>query len=59
MTAVLCIRCKSTEAAGFCCKAHGKQLCHGCYRHTHFVEICAAGCTDCACEGLDPTKAVA
>lgn len=23
-----------------CCSAHGKMLCHSCYRLTHFVEVC-------------------
>jgi hypothetical protein len=56
---VTCTRCKTTEAAGFCCKAHVRQLCHACYRRTHFVEICVKGCAMCATEGLDPMKAVA
>jgi hypothetical protein len=34
------------------------MLCHACYRRTHFVEVCVAGCPNCAREGLDPAKAV-
>ncbi len=49
---VICIRCLMREAAGFCCRSHGKQLCHLCYRRTHFVEVCVEGCPDCAREGL-------
>jgi hypothetical protein len=48
-----CVRCKTGDATGLCCEAHGKQLCHRCYRRTHFVEACVEGCTDCAREGLD------
>lgn len=58
MSALACIRCKTVEAAGFCCNAHGKQLCHLCYRRTHFVEICIADCPDCAREGLNPAGSV-
>lgn len=47
-----CSRCGERPAAGTCCSSHGKQLCHGCYRRTHFVEVCAAGCPLCAAEGL-------
>lgn len=47
-----CIRCKSTPADGACCSAHNKLLCHACYRRTHFVEVCVAGCSACAREGL-------
>jgi hypothetical protein len=48
-----CVFCKDTPAAaGTCCSSHGKRLCHLCYRRTHFVDICAAGCRDCAAEGL-------
>ena len=53
----LCIRCLECPAAGFCCSAHGKQLCHLCYRRTHFVEVCSTRCTECAAEGL-PVKLV-
>lgn len=47
-----CIRCINTQAAGICCSSHGKKLCHLCYRRTHFVDICAATCGECAAEGL-------
>lgn len=48
-----CVRCHTTAAApGVCCSSHGKQLCHLCYRRTHFVEVCVAGCRDCAVEEL-------
>lgn len=47
-----CERCKVAYANGRCCSSHGKLLCHGCYRRTHFVELCAAGCPACASEGL-------
>lgn len=53
-----CVRCFTTPASALCCSSHNALLCHGCYRRTHFVEICTLGCTDCAREGLDPTKAV-
>ncbi|GGN39686.1 hypothetical protein FHR83_006665 [Actinoplanes campanulatus] len=59
MTIVTCIRCKKTPSAGLCCSSHNAALCHGCYRTTHFVEICVVGCADCAAEGLDPTTVVA
>lgn len=51
----LCIRCLVQPFAGVCCSAHNKQLCHLCYRRTHFVEVCVAGCSECAAEGL-PVK---
>lgn len=47
-----CDRCHATPAAGTCCSSHNKILCHLCYRHTHFAEVCVAGCKDCATEGL-------
>ncbi|MEV5819239.1 hypothetical protein AB0L22_08700 [Micromonospora haikouensis] len=48
-----CVRCAATAAAdGVCCSSHGKHLCHLCYRRTHFVEVCVAGCTQCTAEGL-------
>lgn len=47
-----CIRCKMKPADGICCSSHGKRLCHGCYRQTHFVEVCVAGCSACTREGL-------
>lgn len=47
----LCINC-STKPGETCCSSHGKHLCHRCYRRTHFVEVCIAGCKDCAREGL-------
>lgn len=51
-TAAPCVRCTTTPAAGTCCTSHGKKLCHLCYRRTHFVDVCVAGCTECAAEGL-------
>lgn len=47
-----CWRCGQHEAAGPCCSSHQEDLCHRCYRLTHFVEVCVAGCTACAREGL-------
>jgi hypothetical protein len=52
-----CERCASRAAVGRCCSSHGKNLCHGCYRRTHFVEVCVAGCALCAAEGLTPSTA--
>lgn len=50
---VPCSRCETTTARpGVCCSSHGKRLCHLCYRRTHFVEVCVAGCKDCAAENL-------
>lgn len=49
---VICIRCLTFPSTGTCCSSHGKQLCHGCYRLTHFVQVCVAGCRDCVAEGL-------
>ena len=51
---MICIRCGSTPSAGLCCSSHKAALCHGCYRRTHFVEVCVEGCTNCAREGLLP-----
>lgn len=51
-TTALCIRCKTTPADQLCCSSHNALLCHGCYRRTHFVEVCVAGCTACARENL-------
>jgi hypothetical protein len=50
--AEVCVRCTTANAAEVCCSAHDKHLCHLCYRRTHFVEVCVAGCRDCAAEGL-------
>ncbi len=47
----VCRRCLA-PATGRCCSTHGHRLCHGCYRRTHFVEVCVEGCPDCAAEGL-------
>jgi hypothetical protein len=41
--AEMCQRCKAVEAGSACCEAHGKHLCHSCYRATHFVEVCVPG----------------
>lgn len=53
---VTCIRCKGVESTGLCCSSHNAALCHRCYRRTHAVERCVAGCGRCAREGLDPMK---
>ncbi|MEU4570814.1 DUF4326 domain-containing protein [Micromonospora sp. NPDC023956] len=51
-----CVLCKTKPAtAGTCCSSHSKRLCHLCYRRTHFVEVCVAGCSDCAAENLPVT----
>ena len=47
-----CIRCKTTPADQLCCSSHNALLCHGCYRRTHFVEVCIAGCAACTRENL-------
>ena len=47
-----CIRCKTFDSTGSCCSSHDKQLCHACYRRTHFVEVCDEGCPRCLVEGL-------
>jgi hypothetical protein len=49
---VVCEHCKTTPPVATCCHAHDKLLCHACYRRTHFVEVCVAGCAACAREGL-------
>jgi hypothetical protein len=51
-----CIHCKGAPSTGPCCSSHNARLCHRCYRRTHFVERCHAGCERCVREGLDPTK---
>jgi hypothetical protein len=48
----LCTRCTRVPADGTCCSSHNKQLCHGCYRRTHFVEVCSVECAKCKREGL-------
>ncbi|GIM90342.1 hypothetical protein [Paractinoplanes toevensis] len=59
-----CTRCEKTVADGMCCSSHQHELCHRCYRITHFVEICGRetdngrSCSKCAVEGLDPTQRV-
>lgn len=58
MSALACTRCDMAGAVALCCTGHGKQLCHRCYRVTHFVEICSPSCPDCAREGLNPAAAV-
>ena len=47
-----CVRCKIQPNDGECCSTHRHALCHRCYRRTHFVEVCIAGCDSCAREGL-------
>jgi hypothetical protein len=50
---LICNRCLMKPANGeACCSAHGKPLCHRCYRETHFVEVCVPGCAACEREGL-------
>jgi hypothetical protein len=49
---VVCDLCKTAPPFAPCCYAHDKMLCHACYRRTHFVEVCGAGCDACAREGL-------
>jgi hypothetical protein len=46
-----CRRCKRRRGEQ-CCTSHRTLLCHGCYRRTHFVEVCSEGCEKCATEGL-------
>lgn len=46
-----CERCAEISV-GQCCFSHRKNLCHGCYRITHFVAVCVATCPECAAEGL-------
>jgi hypothetical protein len=46
-----CWRCDAT-AVGRCCSSHQKDLCHRCYRLTHFVEVCVEVCSKCAAESL-------
>lgn len=48
----VCERCANALSVGACCSSHGKELCHGCYRRTHFVEVCVKGCRECAKENL-------
>jgi hypothetical protein len=48
-----CARCGQSRRTGsICCSSHVKSLCHGCYRRSHLVELCAEGCVPCAEEGL-------
>lgn len=48
----MCQRCTQTPMWQQCCSSHRHDLCHGCYRHTHFVMVCVDGCRACAAEGL-------
>lgn len=50
--ATKCERCDNRPAVSRCCSSHGKNLCHRCYRITHFVEVCSKTCALCAAEGL-------
>ena len=45
-----CVRCHKAQSDGLCCSSHLKQLCHRCYRVTHFVEVC--GCETCIEQGI-------
>jgi len=56
--AFVCPGCLKRPAVSTCCTSHNRVLCHGCYRRTHFVEVCVSGCPACAREGLDPAAAV-
>lgn len=47
-----CISCERVPAESLCCSSHQHELCHRCYRRTHFVEVCVEGCSKCAAEGL-------
>ena len=47
-----CQLCRVAVHVGQCCSFHGKNMCHRCYRVTHFVEVCVKGCTECAHENL-------
>lgn len=47
-----CDRCNASAVLVRCCSSHDKNLCHRCYRQTHFVEVCVASCSACAREGL-------
>lgn len=56
-TGPTCARCALNDRPGVasrgeCCSSHKSELCHRCYRETHLVEVCTAGCSDCAAEGL-------
>jgi hypothetical protein len=51
----MCRRCATRPSVGQCCTSHRDALCHGCYRTTHFVEVCVDGCAACAQEGLTAT----
>lgn len=35
-----------------CCSSHLWDLCHRCYRRTHFVQVCVEGCRSCERQGL-------
>jgi hypothetical protein len=48
----VCDACDERPATGMCCSSHQAHMCHRCYRLAHFVEVCVAGCSDCAREGL-------
>jgi len=47
-----CEHCGKRPPVGQCCSAHGKRLCHRCYRTTHYVEVCTVGCEACTRERL-------
>lgn len=49
-----CERCRNRASIGRCCSSHNKELCHRCYRVTHFVEVCSERCERCAAEQLPP-----
>ncbi len=61
---VVCTHCGEWPAESVCCSSHERELCHGCYRRTHFVEICGVPvgdgrkCSKCQAEGLDPNARV-
>ena len=48
----MCTKCYKMPVTCRCCSSHNAMLCHGCYRRTHFVEVCIQGCALCRREGL-------
>lgn len=50
----ICQRCERIRLLTHCCMAHMKEMCHECYRRSHFVEVCHPECTRCARDGLAP-----
>lgn len=48
----ICVRCLLARDVSQCCSSHGHDMCHRCYRLTHFVEVCSEECTRCKAENL-------